>query len=752
MRRMHAQAGGTWHPIRIRFNWTFVDHPELDTRPGSLPSQITSPRACYPGPGAPAQIIIGLLTNETCFQNGTHKFVDNCRMPCDADSTVNSADVARLKSVADQVATTFTNSLQVEQLAGSPDTINIVADLYRYCGGLVFGPYDVNAVDIVIFATVRPLKQMGPTVAFASSCARHGVTDRPILAHMNVGPETIKTNPDMFKVLLHEITHALGFTPSMYNFYRHPSDNTKTYRQYDPVKFPYGPIAGTGAYIDTDTDEVTVDYKQLTNNPGTKLRFVTPRVNATAVAYWNCTGMEGAELENGGNSSSSTASHWEMRVLTGEYMVAVQSDDMRFSPFTLSLFDDMGFYKANFDTTSLQPLSWGKGMGCAFVNGKCDKWPTNYFCNGPKVSCGYDTKFIGSCQYSDNYKTSIPAPYRYFDSPIIGGTDTLADYCPYYLPTGDGYCSNRSASVLLGTTPGDGGRCFGSSVRRHNVLEIPIAADCFRLVCNASTIGWSQPSGLVRIGNSFYSCRNGGIVALLYPPKSTQKNGDANPIATSFINFDFFGTFMCGDQITNMCRTPSDTGALTTSDVTFSTIKAIEPATGDIAGGTQVNITGTGLLLCQSLRVGGQFAKSVRAVSNTLLTATLAKISGIAGGSGVDGVGKVDVELWCNVTRVCPEGCAVGRLQGQFELVREVPEVFDLQNAVEDFLGTTVGKVVGGVVALVVVVIIVCVIKSCLTDSDHGSSVAVKPAHQYYHEMQPVGPQRRTNFDEEDLL
>ena len=755
-RRLHAQSnGGSWHNLRIRINWTFVEDPSKDIRPGT--EATPGYKACFAG--GPSEVWVGQPTSPPvyCFNpdNGyAHEFVDNCLMLCNASSTVTAVDITNLKDVTNRVAATFSAALQAEAIAGASDAIAILSNANHNCGDMRFGPYDATGTDIVMYATVRPLLHTGGTIAFASSCSLHPTTDRPTLAHMNVSPETIKTNTNLYDVLLHELTHALGFTPSVYGFFRHPNNNTLRYRDYDAAAYPLGPLRGEGAYIDNTLTppRVNVRFVDLTNNPGSKLFVITPNVIAHARTHWDCATIDGVELENGGNSSSSTGSHWEMRVLMGEYMVARQSDDMFLTGFTLSLFHDMGFYRAI--QTNAQPLQWGHKMGCAWATGSCKDWPSNYFCGAPGAGCGFNFSYDGNCKWTNGYSAPIPAPYRYFPdsaSPTTtGGTDVLADYCPYYGKfSNKPVCTERAPDDALGTSPGESAACFRTTTRGSLINPIGVYPECFRMLCNSSSSnGWAT----VRIGDSFYPCSPNGIVNLMYYPRSSfAATTEPNPIAYNAFDAAYVGSFQCGIDLPRRCADPAAHGLVTTASVNFPTISDVQPKEGIVEGGTEFNITGTNFDNCEDVSVGGVFATDVVRVSSTMIKGKLGVVSatGTRGGAEADGLGMVTVEVWCNVTTVCPEGCGAARLSGVFELKHDEAATVDLASALEEFLATDVGKVVGGVVALIVVVVIICILKSCLSEGDSGEIALKEPMnHNRPVEMQPA---RRGGFDDDDL-
>merc|ERR1719410_1380794 len=83
----------------------------------------------------------------------------------------------------------------------------------------------VNA-DFVFYisATETERCQKGMTVAYAAHCQQEAALDRPIAGHANLCPSSISTKPQELEILLstvkHEMLHALGFSVSLFAFYR----------------------------------------------------------------------------------------------------------------------------------------------------------------------------------------------------------------------------------------------------------------------------------------------------------------------------------------------------------------------------------------------------------------------------------------------------------------------------------------------------------------------------------------------------
>ena len=89
--------------------------------------------------------------------------------------------------------------------------------------------------------------------------------------------------------------------------------------------------------------------------------------------YWNfnCKNITGVELEDSGGYDNYNNSHWEARILLGEYMNSeVHTPEQEISGFTLALLEDSGWYKVNYYTGGL--MRFGKHQGCEFLYEDCE--------------------------------------------------------------------------------------------------------------------------------------------------------------------------------------------------------------------------------------------------------------------------------------------------------------------------------------------------------------------------------------------
>ncbi|KAG5889190.1 hypothetical protein JTB14_019207 [Gonioctena quinquepunctata] len=178
--------------------------------------------------------------------------------------------------------------------------------------------------------------------------------------------------------------------------------------------------------------------------------IVTPKVIKETRAYFNCSELEGAELEDQGEEGTALT-HWEKRVFENEAMTGTHTQNPIISRITLALMEDTGWYKANYSMA--EEMSWGRNLGCDFVLKSCKDWITmksarglsiHPFCNKVKrdplqTECTDDRTSVALCNLVE-HKQQLPMLYQNFDfiqhvesgmEGYYGGSVSLADYCPY---------------------------------------------------------------------------------------------------------------------------------------------------------------------------------------------------------------------------------------------------------------------------------------------------------------------------------
>lgn len=293
------------------------------------------------------------------------------------------------------------------------------------------------------------------TVAYASHCQQESGLDRPIAGHANLCPESISTSRQELEILLstvkHEILHALGFSVSLYAFYRDREGNPLTERSPETGKPPLNEALQTYQWSEKVIQNFTRSWLV---KEGYMTRDVQVMTTATVVKeareYFNCSLLEGAELEDQGEEGT-VLTHWEKRVFENEAMTGTHTQNPIISRITLALMEDTGWYVANYSMAG--DMTWGKNLGCDFVMKSCKEWinmkasrgfSIHPFCNKVKrdplqTECTDDRTSVALCNLIE-HKEELPKIYQNFDSiqyvesgkeGFYGGSVALADYCPY---------------------------------------------------------------------------------------------------------------------------------------------------------------------------------------------------------------------------------------------------------------------------------------------------------------------------------
>ncbi|XP_073817388.1 leishmanolysin-like peptidase, invadolysin [Musca autumnalis] len=316
----------------------------------------------------------------------------------------------------------------------------------------------IENTDFVFYVSARQTERChkGLTVAYAAHCQQEATLDRPIAGHANLCPDSISTKPQELHTLIstvkHEILHALGFSVSLFAFFRDDDGNPRTPRNPDTGKPHLNEDLQIHQWSNTTIRKITRQNWSVRGGHVNKTidMMVTPRVVAEVRKHFDCDKLEGAELEDQGGEGTALT-HWEKRILENEAMTGTHTQSPVFSRITLALMEDSGWYRANYSMAS--PLSWGRGLGCAFVMRSCKDWiqinnakgrSIHPFCSKVKqdplqTECTDDRNSVALCNLiRHNYE--LPGKYQNFDSisnikdgdeVYYGGSVALADHCPY---------------------------------------------------------------------------------------------------------------------------------------------------------------------------------------------------------------------------------------------------------------------------------------------------------------------------------
>lgn len=180
----------------------------------------------------------------------------------------------------------------------------------------------IENADFVFYVSARQTERChkGLTVAYAAHCQQESAMDRPIAGHANLCPDSISTKPQELQTLLstvkHEILHALGFSVSLYAFFRDENGNPRTPRKPDTGK-PY--LDEKLQIHKWSNDTIRKIVREHWAVKGGHIRrvidmMVTPKVTEEARKHFNCPELEGAELEDQGGEGTALT-HWEKRIL-----------------------------------------------------------------------------------------------------------------------------------------------------------------------------------------------------------------------------------------------------------------------------------------------------------------------------------------------------------------------------------------------------------------------------------------------------
>ena len=252
--------------------------------------------------------------------------------------------------------------------------------------------------DLVIF----PLFQSGKL--YSEMLLVDDATKRTIAASISIPPDYFineMSNKKFYieSLLLHEFTHILGFYNNTFQYFKGGLENTITKVEKRGIIRTY---------------------------------IKTPKVVELAKKYFACPSAIGIELED--QEASNISSHWDARILLGEYMNLEQySPEVVISDFTLALLEDSGWYKVNYYTGGL--MRFGKNKGCNFLDSYCydnsgkTEFKNEFFDYPDNVgnpSCSSGRLSRTYCETKEYISFSNPIYERFYP---IGGKTKNADYC-----------------------------------------------------------------------------------------------------------------------------------------------------------------------------------------------------------------------------------------------------------------------------------------------------------------------------------
>ena len=353
--------------------------------------------------------------------------------------------------------------------------------------------------------------------AEASVCFLDEEDNRPIMGYVLLGSDYSITSKNakeyLIMLLLHEISHILVFDKYLYQYYRYKGDVTIT---------------------------------KIINGVNRTL-IATPKVKNIASQHFNCSSIEGIELENHGGTGS-VGSHWEGRVMLGDFMISTVHPEQVISDITLALFEDSGWYEVNYYTGGL--FRFGKGQGCEFLNTTClTSGKSNFeweFCDKEKEDiCSSNNLNRGFC-YIIKYDYELESYYQYFDDKKMGGLEYIEfcpaaidyyseDYFAYNCVYGEKDEFEEQFPPSLGFSISENSICIQSSLVNSSDSTLTRYNGVKRAMCHEISCDYNNKTFIVNIGESTIECPTEGGEMEVEGYNGTIKCPPYNRVCTSEI-------------------------------------------------------------------------------------------------------------------------------------------------------------------------------------------------------------------------
>ena len=255
-------------------------------------------------------------------------------------------------------------------------------------------------------------------------------------------------------MMLHEITHALGFSSSLYKYYLDPYGRTRR------------------GHVTTRGSATVLNVPPLTN----RLR-----------SYFGCSSLRGAYMENSG-SSATRGSHFERRHYPYEAMTSGLIYQQSYSQFTLAVLEGSGWYVPDYDYAD--PYWLGQGNGCNFLFGTCSPRYFDEWCSGSSRGCTPMGRGGGRC-----------------------ASDLRSGGCRFVHSNVNYDCENPSArsyarlSGLQSFGRTANSKCFSGTLSTYSGAST--SSFCFKYTCTGSG---SNTKVLVKVGSRNFTCKRKGVM------------------------------------------------------------------------------------------------------------------------------------------------------------------------------------------------------------------------------------------------
>ena len=408
----------------------------------------------------PKELKLNKKTSDKIFKKVTDTPYTPIKIGMDYSSftrpwSITTTDFNTIKSVIEETLTEFQKFIQIQH--EDIDLSEYRRTIIEGCELKTIGSDYSNFLkdnDVIVFPSFSSSLEQN-TLAAAGYCLTANSNNRPVGGVLYINPNLAfdkkNTREYMKNILLHEITHILIFSPNL------------------------------------------LEKLEMTSKIGSITYVTSPKVIIKARQHFNCPSITGMPLEDHGGQGSA-GSHWESRLMLGDYMISTDYMDIVISDITIALFEDSGLYKVEYYSGGL--FKFGKNKGCSFFNDKCivkGKPISEEFCVSPfQPMCSQSRTSKGFCTIYE-YDTAIPSDYQYFKNPTYGGFSP-ANYCPipmYFISDTDYYPSNCNVGTSTlnwdyGEVIGKNSFCFLSSLLPISSIQNQIYQPiCYKVKCNS---------------------------------------------------------------------------------------------------------------------------------------------------------------------------------------------------------------------------------------------------------------------------
>ncbi|ORC81009.1 surface protease GP63 [Trypanosoma theileri] len=227
------------------------------------------------------------------------------------------------------------------------------------------------------------------------------------------------------------------------------------------------------------------------------------------VEQFNCSSYGGIPLDFKGESLEL---EWERRIARDELMGAYTGDPtgMFYTNLTLTLFNALGFYRAEFSMA--EPMSWGKDFGCELFESTCQeiiekhsgKFPKT-FCkesDKPVLQCTSDRFGLGVCSKDNTNKHGIPAEYHYFQKNNLRNSEMM-EGCPIIKPFQQTMCETGDETLMPGSIVSNISRCLDVTEPvgiDENGKKVKVQGICAKVKCEDGKVkvhykGYNEENG-----------------------------------------------------------------------------------------------------------------------------------------------------------------------------------------------------------------------------------------------------------------